>query len=40
MKTRIQMTKPEFIVKEKDGIVVCKIETKATLNKHLKELMQ
>ena len=30
MKTRNQMTKPEFIVKEKDGIVVCKIETNAT----------
>lgn len=30
MKTRIQMTKPEFIVKDKDGIVVCKIGTKAT----------
>lgn len=29
MKTRIQMTKPEFIVKEEDGIVVCKISARA-----------
>lgn len=38
MKTRIQMTKPEFIVKEDDGIVVCKIRTKATFANILPKL--